>query len=100
MAQTMATADVRVDRKWQLWIDGKFLDGAKERTLINPANGEPLCKVAEADKDQVELAIKTARAAFDKGPWRNCPLLSGLRSCSRWPTKSIIMQKNWLSSRH
>ena len=75
MAQTLATADVRVDRKWQLWIDGKFVDGAKERTLINPANGEPLCKVAEADKDQVEQAIKAARAAFDKGPWTKLPAL-------------------------
>ncbi|MBA3857892.1 MAG: betaine-aldehyde dehydrogenase, partial [Cyanobacteria bacterium PR.3.49] len=60
---------VKVDRKWQLWIDGKFQDGASERTLTNPADGKTLCKVAEADKKQTEAAIKAARKAYDEGPW-------------------------------
>ena len=57
MTQTLVAPKVKVDRKWQLWIDGKFQDGASERTLINPADGKPLCKVAEADKKQTEAAI-------------------------------------------
>ncbi len=69
MNQTMAAPKVKVDRKWQLFIDGKFEDGDSERTLINPANGAVLCKVAEASGKQVEKAIKAARKAFDKGPW-------------------------------
>lgn len=69
MAQTLTAPKVKVDRKWQLWIDGKFVDGASERTLINPATGKPLAKVAEAGPKQVEEAIKAARLAFDKGPW-------------------------------
>lgn len=69
MAQTLMAPKVKVDRKWQLWIDGKFVDGASERTLINPATGKPLTKVAEASKAQVESAILAARQAFDKGPW-------------------------------
>jgi betaine-aldehyde dehydrogenase len=69
MAQTLVAPKVKVDRKWQLWIDGKFVDGASERTLINPATGKPLTKVAEASKKQVEEAIKAARKAFDHGPW-------------------------------
>jgi betaine-aldehyde dehydrogenase len=69
MAQTLTAPKVKVDRKWQLWIDGKFVDGASERTLINPATGKPLTKVAEASKKQVEEAIKAARKAFDQGPW-------------------------------
>lgn len=70
MAQTLEAPKVKVDRKWQLFIDGKFVDGASERSLINPATGKELCKVAEAGKEQVEQAIKAARKAFDKGPWR------------------------------
>lgn len=69
MAQTLTAPKVKVDRKWQLWIDGQFVDGASERTLVNPATGKPLTKVAEASKEQVELAIKAARNAFDNGPW-------------------------------
>src|SRR5262249_51363029 len=53
----------------QLFIDGKFEDGASERTLYNPASGQPLCKVSEAGKQHVEKAIKAARKAFDQGPW-------------------------------
>ncbi|CAN5250527.1 aldehyde dehydrogenase family protein [soil metagenome] len=69
MAQTLTAPKVKVDRKWHLWIDGKFVEGASQRTLINPANGKELCKVSEANKSQVEQAIKAARQAFDHGPW-------------------------------
>ncbi len=69
MTQTLEAPKVKVDRKWQLYIDGKFKDGEIERTLINPATGKPLCKVQEAGKKQVEEAIKAARKAFDEGPW-------------------------------
>lgn len=69
MTQTMAAPKVKVDRKWQLYIDGKFEDGDSERTLVNPGNGSVLCKVAEASGKQVEKAIKAARKAFDKGSW-------------------------------
>ncbi len=69
MTQTLNKHKVNVDRSWKLWIDGAFKDGASERTLINPADGKPLCKVQEASTAQVEEAIKAARKAFDEGPW-------------------------------
>lgn len=69
MSQTLVAPNVKVDRKWQLFIDGKFVDGVSERVLINPATGEQLCKVAEAGAEHVEKAIKAARKAFDEGPW-------------------------------
>lgn len=69
MTQTLTPSKVKVDRKWQLFIDGKFEDGKSERTLVDPATGEVLCKVAEADTALVEKAIKAARKAFDHGPW-------------------------------
>lgn len=69
MTQTLTAPKVKVDRKWQLWINSQWKDGASERTIINPATGKPLCKVAEASRQQVEEAIKAARKAFDEGPW-------------------------------
>jgi len=69
MTPTLTAPKVKVDRKWQLWINGKFEEGASERQLYNPANGKPLVKVSEAGPKQVEQAIKAARKAFDQGPW-------------------------------
>ena len=38
---------------------------------INPATGEVICQVQEADKADVEKAVKAARAAFKLGSeWR------------------------------
>lgn len=67
--KTAQASKVKVDRKWQLFIDGEFHKGSSQRELINPASGEVLCKVDEASVAQVELAIKAARKAFDEGPW-------------------------------
>jgi betaine-aldehyde dehydrogenase len=69
MAQTITAPKVKVDRKWHQFIGGQFKEGASERTLFNPADGKPLCKVAESGKQHVEQAILAARKAFDQGPW-------------------------------
>jgi aldehyde dehydrogenase (NAD+) len=38
---------------------------------INPATGEEICQVAEADEEDVNRAVKVARAAFHStSPWR------------------------------
>ncbi|KAL2929537.1 Aldehyde dehydrogenase family 2 member C4 [Bienertia sinuspersici] len=41
---------------------------------IDPRNGEVIAKVAEGNKEDVDLAVKAARKAFDHGPW---PRMSG-----------------------
>src|SRR5262249_22295706 len=55
-----------------LFIGGKFVDGSSNKTFpaINPATGETLCQVAEADKTDVDLAVKAARKALESGPWK------------------------------
>ena len=50
-----------------------FLEGKTFET-IDPRTGEVQAYVAEGDKDDVDLAVKAARAAFDHGPW---PRLTG-----------------------
>jgi aldehyde dehydrogenase (NAD+) len=54
-----------------LFIGGKWLDSASGKTFptINPATGETICRVAEGDKADVDLAVKAARKAFEEGPW-------------------------------
>ncbi|MCP6645941.1 aldehyde dehydrogenase family protein, partial [Klebsiella pneumoniae] len=38
---------------------------------VNPSTGEVICQVAEGSKEDVDKAVKAARAAFQLGsPWR------------------------------
>src|SRR5271156_2968390 len=75
----MATAVVQVDssvtgfvsKTGKLLINGKWVEAASEKTFetFNPATGEVLSNVAEGDKEDIDRAVKAARAAFETGPW-------------------------------
>lgn len=39
------------------------------RAVVNPATGETIMAVPEATWEDVDLAVKAARKAFDDGPW-------------------------------
>ncbi|KAM6598547.1 hypothetical protein CsatA_018156 [Cannabis sativa] len=60
----------------KLFINGEFVDSVSGKTFetIDPRNGEVIARVAEGDKEDIDLAVKAARAAFDHGPW---PRMSG-----------------------
>src|SRR5262249_18415441 len=55
----------------KLLIDGKWVNAASGKTFetLNPATGEVIAKVAEADKADVDKAVEAARAAFETGAW-------------------------------
>src|SRR5260221_7928625 len=55
----------------KLIISGEAVDAASGKTFttVSPATEEPLCAVAEAGAEDVDRAVKAARAAFDGGPW-------------------------------
>ncbi|HEX8421857.1 MAG TPA: aldehyde dehydrogenase family protein, partial [Pyrinomonadaceae bacterium] len=57
-------------RKYQLFIDGKWVDAESGKTFEtpNPATGETLAEVAEADKADIDKAVQAARRAFE-GKW-------------------------------
>jgi len=57
----------------KLFINNDWHDAASGKTFdtINPANGEVITQVAEADKADVDIAVNAARSAFKLGsPWR------------------------------
>src|SRR3974390_1932129 len=59
------------------FIDGKFVAAAsgKRFDTINPATGRATAGIAECDAEDVERAVKAARAAFAKGSWsRTAPI--------------------------
>jgi phenylacetaldehyde dehydrogenase len=62
-----------VTKTRQMLINGKWVDAASGKTFptYNPSTGEVLAHVAEGDKEDVDRAVAAARAAFERGPWRN-----------------------------
>jgi phenylacetaldehyde dehydrogenase len=64
------TADfVQTDHR--MLIDGRFVAAASGKTfpVYNPANGEVITYVPQADEEDVNRAVLAARRAFDEGPW-------------------------------
>lgn len=55
----------------KMLINGEFVASTSGKTFdtINPATGEVICKIYEADKSDIDLAVKAARRAFE-GPWK------------------------------
>ncbi|MFJ5622336.1 aldehyde dehydrogenase family protein [Peribacillus loiseleuriae] len=55
----------------KLYINGEFVESVSRKTFStpNPATGKKLADVYEADKEDINLAVKAARNAFDSGPW-------------------------------
>jgi aldehyde dehydrogenase (NAD+) len=57
-------------RKYQLFIDGQWVDAESGKTFTtpNPATGETLAEIAEADKADIDKAVAAARRAYE-GKW-------------------------------
>jgi aldehyde dehydrogenase (NAD+) len=62
-----STNHIQLKKKYDLFIDGKWVKpkSGKYFKSINPANEEVLAEVAYADADDVDLAVKAARKAYD-----------------------------------
>ncbi|HSJ98486.1 MAG TPA: aldehyde dehydrogenase family protein, partial [Myxococcota bacterium] len=60
-----------VARPRPMLIDGKFVEAASGKTFpsYDPATGEVLAQVTEADEEDVNRAVRAARRAFESGPW-------------------------------
>jgi aldehyde dehydrogenase (NAD+) len=55
----------------KMLIGGKWVASQSGKTFdtLDPTDGSVICKVAEGDKADIDLAVKAARAAFESGPW-------------------------------
>ncbi|MGN1400005.1 MAG: aldehyde dehydrogenase family protein [Bacillus sp. (in: firmicutes)] len=55
----------------KLYINGQFTESVSQKTFTtpNPATGEVLAEIYEADAADINIAVKAARQAFDRGPW-------------------------------
>jgi aldehyde dehydrogenase (NAD+) len=58
---------IKIRPRYQLFIGGKFVAprSGKYFDSINPATEEKLAEIAEADAHDVDLAVKSARRAYN-----------------------------------
>ena len=61
-----------VDTETRLLISNEWIPSESGRTFptINPATGEEIAQISEADAADVDKAVLAARKAFERGPWR------------------------------
>src|ERR1700733_10980990 len=68
-SESKASSFVSQTRK--MLINGKWVGAASGKTFdtYNPATGEVLARIAEGDGEDIDRAVKAARAAFESGRW-------------------------------
>ncbi len=70
---TMDAAAVKQElRPYKLYIEGKWTEAAGTVSIpvMNPATGEQLTTVPDANAEDVDRAVRAARRAFESGVWR------------------------------
>ena len=65
---------IQLNKKYGLFIGGKFVKPVKGKYFdtISPSTEEKLAEIAEADEKDVDLAVKSAKNAYDK-TWKKMP---------------------------
>ncbi|HET7855203.1 MAG TPA: aldehyde dehydrogenase family protein [Gaiellaceae bacterium] len=58
---------VRLRDRYGLFVGGDWLEPKETYTTIDPSSEEPLAEVAQATEEEVDLAVRAARDAFENG---------------------------------
>src|SRR5699024_4247630 len=60
-----------LNKSKQLFINGDFTNSISGKTFetYNPSNGEVLANVSEAETEDINKAVDSAKRAFEDGPW-------------------------------
>jgi aldehyde dehydrogenase (NAD+) len=58
-------------RQEEIFIGGQWVRPHSGRVIsvLNPATGETICRIGEADDTDIDLAVAQARQALNSGPW-------------------------------
>jgi phenylacetaldehyde dehydrogenase len=83
-----------VSSRHMMYIDGRFAHAASGKTfpVYNPATGEVIAHVPEAEEEDVNRAVLAARRAFDDGQWLR--LAPSARGRLLWKLADLIEQHN------
>src|SRR3954469_20116357 len=72
-------------RKYRMLIGGEWVDARSGDTFesVDPFTGRPWADVPRAGPEDVDAAVRAARAAFDDGPWPAMPATERARLMRR-----------------
>src|SRR4030095_9896104 len=70
--------------KWVPAVSGKSFE------VFNPADGSEIAKVADSDWKDIDLAVASARKAFEEGPWRR--MMPSERGKLLWRIGDLILK--------
>src|SRR5205807_8006076 len=81
-----------ISKPRKMLINGKWVEAASGKTFptYDPSTGEVLARVAEGDREDIDRAVKAARAAFDTGPWSR--MTASERGRAIWKLADLIEQ--------
>jgi phenylacetaldehyde dehydrogenase len=79
-----ADKKILIDGEWHAAVSGKTFP------VYNPATGEVIAHVAEGEKEDIDLAVKSARRAFESGPWPS--MTASDRGKLLWRIGDLILQ--------
>jgi len=65
-----STENLSIQKEYQLFINGQFQQPLAKKYFpsINPSNEQQLSRIAKAESEDVDMAVKSARVAFN-GQW-------------------------------
>ncbi len=88
----MVTVKTQV-REVKLFINGEYVNSSSNSIfeVKNPATQEVIARVHEASKEDVDKACRSARKAFEEGPWRTMSVKE--RSSKIRKMAEIIMER-------
>src|SRR6201997_4729428 len=81
-----------ISKPRKMLINGKWTEAASGKTFptYDPSTGEILARIAEGDREDIDRAVKAARAAFDTGPWSR--MTASERGRAIWKLADLIEQ--------
>src|SRR3981189_522444 len=93
VAENLAVAPFLRSSPKKLFIGGRWVEAASGKTFptLDPSNGEVLAKVAEGDREDVDRAVKAARASFESVSGRELPPGGGSRIL--WKVGDLIEER-------
>ncbi|MFH1281349.1 MAG: aldehyde dehydrogenase family protein, partial [Candidatus Omnitrophota bacterium] len=72
-----------MNSQYSLYIHGQFIKTLEKQNIMNPSTGKVIAEASLASTKEVELAISSAREAFDHGPWTQFSLIERKEFISR-----------------
>jgi gamma-glutamyl-gamma-aminobutyraldehyde dehydrogenase/4-guanidinobutyraldehyde dehydrogenase/NAD-dependent aldehyde dehydrogenase len=86
------TAAAKIEPETRPHIGGRFVDSLSGQTFdsTSPRDGSVIAQVSAGGKEDVDEAVRSARAAFDSGVWRETPPKERKRIMLRWA--SLIVE--------